>query len=630
MICLNKKTQFAIEFLILISLMLIIFVGFFAVITYRFAEVNEEKDFQDSADLGGIVVEEVKLANSLTDGYARLFYLPKKIEGNDYNITLLDNREVVVKYNDLELVFFLPDNVLGSIAPGYNMISKYDGVIYLNSEVNITYPTYSSSSGDNESFVPSEKTFFLLNSVIEILSLDNAGNAFLNGSILENAQPSKTASDELIIIDTSNNPIAIVNLDSGNMVIKGSLFENQAILNPSPGSNNIIFQNNSGEIIAYFDNFGNFYLRGIFNHSNETLCSDLDNDGYGLPASLYCNFSGLDCNDSDANINPGATESCNYIDDDCDGLVDEGVSSTYYADWDEDTYGNLTNSTIACSLPVGYVLDSSDCNDHDANINPGATELCNYIDDDCDGLVDEDFDLDTDNNNCGSCGNVCTGGTFCSSGVCILPTVAINISSSTYDVNLSSLFGDPVLPANYEVTIDSGVIVGSTSTSSAAMVTGAFPSGSTLKIINNGRIQGAGGTGNSNDGGDALSLGYPVTIDNNNQIWGGGGGGSRGDCGFAEGGGGGGAGYDPGAGGAGRTDQGAEDGQPGTTEAGGAGGLGACGTACCNGGAGGGPGEDGLPDGYGGGVVGIAGNSIQLNGFNIVWEDSGDIRGSIS
>ncbi|MBX3106777.1 MAG: putative metal-binding motif-containing protein, partial [Bacteroidetes bacterium] len=64
---------------------------------------------------------------------------------------------------------------------------------------------------------------------------------------------------------------------------------------------------------------------------------------------------------------------------------------TYYADSDNDSYGDLTNtiSVINSTPPAGYVTDSTDCNDGNASINPGATELCNGIDDNCDGQIDE-------------------------------------------------------------------------------------------------------------------------------------------------------------------------------------------------------------------------------------------------
>ncbi len=127
-----------------------------------------------------------------------------------------------------------------------------------------------------------------------------------------------------------------------------------------------------------------------------TFYADSDGDGYGVPdvTTLACaqpsafSDNSLDCNDSSASIHPGATESCNGTDDDCDGAVDEGVLNTYYLDADGDGFGDPSSPTQACSLPSGSVDDDTDCNDSLDYVHPGAIELCNAIDDDCDNAID--------------------------------------------------------------------------------------------------------------------------------------------------------------------------------------------------------------------------------------------------
>ncbi len=114
-----------------------------------------------------------------------------------------------------------------------------------------------------------------------------------------------------------------------------------------------------------------------------------DTDGDGYDDVLY---GGTDCDDAESSVNPGAIESCDGIDDDCDGDVDESGSageSTWYADVDSDGYGDAMSSEDACEVPIGYVANATDCDDSESSVNPGAIESCDGIDDDCDGDVDE-------------------------------------------------------------------------------------------------------------------------------------------------------------------------------------------------------------------------------------------------
>ncbi len=128
-----------------------------------------------------------------------------------------------------------------------------------------------------------------------------------------------------------------------------------------------------------------------------TIYIDADGDTYGSNAStiLACEaFPGWsanadDCNDDDGTIYPGAPESCNGVDDNCDESVDEGVMSPFYADVDADGQGNASSSTEGCEAPGGFVDNTLDCNDYDAATYTGAPETCatDGVDNDCDGDI---------------------------------------------------------------------------------------------------------------------------------------------------------------------------------------------------------------------------------------------------
>ena len=148
----------------------------------------------------------------------------------------------------------------------------------------------------------------------------------------------------------------------------------------------------------YKDIDGDLYSDGI------SAQSEIPLDGYDLAANLTGTTD--DCDDSNDQVNPGAAEVCNSIDDNCVGGVDEGVTTTFYADTDTDTYGDPLATQEACVVPADYVADNNDCDDNDPGINPGAAEVCNSIDDNCDGSTDEGltFDVDTDGfTSIGSC-----------------------------------------------------------------------------------------------------------------------------------------------------------------------------------------------------------------------------------
>ena len=130
----------------------------------------------------------------------------------------------------------------------------------------------------------------------------------------------------------------------------------------------------------------------------DTSPPDADGDGYD---------ASVDCDDSNADINPDATEVCDAddVDEDCDGFADdadpEGAdgATLFYVDGDGDGYGGVdAEEVLYCDAPDGGIsLDNTDCVDDDADISPGEPEICDGVDQNCDEVADEGLaDADKD------------------------------------------------------------------------------------------------------------------------------------------------------------------------------------------------------------------------------------------
>jgi hypothetical protein len=151
---------------------------------------------------------------------------------------------------------------------------------------------------------------------------------------------------------------------------------------------------------------------GAQNEENANGCvkyfSDLDGDAYGAgtskclcaPSGSYKATQAGDCNDAKAAVNPAATESCNTADDDnCDGSTNDANATgctNFYTDVDGDLWGT---SPFKCTcIGAGQITANQpgDCADTNASINPAITEICDNIDNNCNGQTDEGCDDDKD------------------------------------------------------------------------------------------------------------------------------------------------------------------------------------------------------------------------------------------
>ncbi len=175
---------------------------------------------------------------------------------------------------------------------------------------------------------------------------------------------------------------------------------------------------------------------------------DSDGDAYGDAGttSLACDqpasyvADAKDCDDSDSTIHPGAEESCDGVDEDCDKVVDNDPVDplTWTQDKDGDDHGAIGGGTTeACDQPTHYAASADDCDDGDAAVNPSATEVCDSVDNDCDGRVDEGVETtwyqDDDGDGQGRAGVSTTA--------CSAPSGYVSNADDCYDSNADAYLG---------------------------------------------------------------------------------------------------------------------------------------------------------------------------------------------
>ena len=117
---------------------------------------------------------------------------------------------------------------------------------------------------------------------------------------------------------------------------------------------------------------------------------DLDGDGFFDQACCNGSTCGRDCDDARAGTNPAVPEVCDELDNDCNGVVDEGLLQSVFVDADRDLHGDAERPLMACPGIPGTSASSLDCDDTNPFINGPQVEISDGIDNDCDERIDED------------------------------------------------------------------------------------------------------------------------------------------------------------------------------------------------------------------------------------------------
>lgn len=133
MVKFNLNAQAALQFIIIIGILLFIFIVFSAIITNKNAELNKDKLMIQAQDIINSVQKEIVIATTVIDGYYREFSIPSQIGSHDYSIYIGDpkNTTLVLNFLNNDFTKRIP-SIIGEPTKGLNRINRTGGVVYLN------------------------------------------------------------------------------------------------------------------------------------------------------------------------------------------------------------------------------------------------------------------------------------------------------------------------------------------------------------------------------------------------------------------------------------------------------------------------------------------------------------------
>ena len=125
-----KKAQLSVEFLLALSVALLIFAFVIGFYTLNMHELQEKKELAQITSIADGIIFELKIADSAKEGYEREFAFPKDIEGNDYEL-ILTGEYITLNYRENSIEQRIP-SMTGTILKGKNHITKKDGMVFCN------------------------------------------------------------------------------------------------------------------------------------------------------------------------------------------------------------------------------------------------------------------------------------------------------------------------------------------------------------------------------------------------------------------------------------------------------------------------------------------------------------------
>jgi hypothetical protein len=330
----SAKGQSAMEFVVLASFMLLVILGFFAITTSRMFEAKEQMEETTAQQIADIAFREIELASTLSDGYTRVFSIPRNVNGVGYNITIIDDRELVVVFEGFEHIKFFPTNVTGNITKGMNQLRKEGNVIYLST---VQPECDNEEDDDSDSFADEEDPgcylscnylesgnyvkdwaerdscrcshigttvccagigigteYSLLHdtcalgecwtncygpSILTISGLENSvfflsdGNMIIRGVVYENIPASASSDDELVLKNVTGTNVAVMSDTTGDVKITGGFYENQMALPAYPANSVITIKESSGETVAFINDLGDLYIKGNLTENGGSILS---------------------------------------------------------------------------------------------------------------------------------------------------------------------------------------------------------------------------------------------------------------------------------------------------------------------------------------------------------------------